>query len=148
MNDRPAPHIWTDELVQKLLTMRRDGFSASLIAREFGISRNAVIGKMHRVKNRNSLGIEYVTGNSMQKIKLPPRSFVKPPKPVGAVGNPVPFIRTGSQHCRFIVSDDGDPAMVCGNQKLNGSSYCEGHHAACYNGKPQAKLPRLAEVVK
>jgi GcrA cell cycle regulator len=41
---------WTDERVERLKSMWMDGRSASEIARELGgVSRNAVIGKVHRL---------------------------------------------------------------------------------------------------
>jgi GcrA cell cycle regulator len=47
---------WTDERVETLKTMWAEGKSASQIAKELGgITRNAVIGKVHRLglSNRN-----------------------------------------------------------------------------------------------
>lgn len=42
---------WTDERVERLKTLWAEGLSASQIAAELGgISRNAVIGKVHRLK--------------------------------------------------------------------------------------------------
>ncbi len=48
---------WTDERVEKLKTMWAEGKSASQIAKELGdVTRNAVIGKVHRLglSNRNA----------------------------------------------------------------------------------------------
>mgnify|MGYP001054768641 CR=1 FL=1 len=50
---------WTDERVETLKTMWSDGKSASQIAKELGgVTRNAVIGKVHRLglSNRNAPG--------------------------------------------------------------------------------------------
>ena len=50
---------WTDERVETLKTMWADGKSASQIAKELGgVTRNAVIGKVHRLglSNRNGGG--------------------------------------------------------------------------------------------
>ena len=46
------PSIWTDELVEQLLKLWQQGLSAADIARELGhdLSRNAVIGKIHRLR--------------------------------------------------------------------------------------------------
>jgi len=41
---------WTDERVEKLTSLWNDGMSASQIAKELGgVTRNAVIGKVHRL---------------------------------------------------------------------------------------------------
>jgi len=41
---------WTPDLVEKILAMNAAGDSAGIIAREIGTTRNAVIGKLMRVK--------------------------------------------------------------------------------------------------
>lgn len=42
--------IWTNEIIGKLTTLWNDGKTGSEIAEILGISRNAVIGKAHRLK--------------------------------------------------------------------------------------------------
>lgn len=43
-------HMWTDERVEKLTKLWAEGLSASQIAAQLGdVSRNAVIGKVHRL---------------------------------------------------------------------------------------------------
>ena len=47
---RPELQTWTDERVELLKKLWADGLSASQIAGELGgITRNAVIGKVHRL---------------------------------------------------------------------------------------------------
>src|SRR5213592_2572912 len=47
---RPDMQTWTDERVERLKKLWADGLSASQIAGEIGgITRNAVIGKVHRL---------------------------------------------------------------------------------------------------
>lgn len=41
---------WTDERITKLEAMWADGDSASIIGAELGITRSAVIGKIHRLR--------------------------------------------------------------------------------------------------
>jgi hypothetical protein len=40
---------WTDEAIETMKRMTLDGCSASVIAAELGTTRNAVIGKQHRI---------------------------------------------------------------------------------------------------
>ena len=48
---------WTDERVETLKTMWAEGKSASQIAKELGgVTRNAVIGKVHRLGLSNRVG--------------------------------------------------------------------------------------------
>ena len=41
--------FWTEERIAELLRLAADGLSAGLIAKEFGTTRNAIIGKLHRL---------------------------------------------------------------------------------------------------
>ncbi|KAE9630491.1 GcrA cell cycle regulator [Parasedimentitalea maritima] len=71
---------WTDERVELLKKMWGEGQSASQIAKELGgVTRNAVIGKVHRLglSNRNSTG-----GAKSAEPKEKPAAAAKPvPKP-------------------------------------------------------------------
>jgi GcrA cell cycle regulator len=40
---------WTDERTDRLTQLFEDDWSASMIARDIGVTRNAVIGKLHRL---------------------------------------------------------------------------------------------------
>jgi GcrA cell cycle regulator len=75
---------WTDERVELLRKLWQDGLSASQIAGELGagITRNAVIGKVHR------LGMS-------GRVKPPSAATARPraPKPARPASNPMP-IRT------------------------------------------------------
>lgn len=41
--------IWTEELITALRFLWKKGHSASLIAKTLGLTKNQVIGKVHRV---------------------------------------------------------------------------------------------------
>lgn len=42
--------VWTNERVDRLKRLRAGGLSCSQIAGDIGVGRNAVIGKLHRLK--------------------------------------------------------------------------------------------------
>lgn len=72
---------WTDERVEKLKKMWSEGQSASLIAKELGgVTRNAVIGKVHRLglSNRNGGGGQ--GGETAQKPEPKPAPETKAAK--------------------------------------------------------------------
>ncbi len=75
---------WTDERVETLKKMWGEGQSASQIAKELGgVTRNAVIGKVHRLGLSNRAG----SGGSASKAapKEKPAAAAKPaPKPKAA----------------------------------------------------------------
>jgi GcrA cell cycle regulator len=72
---------WTDERVELLKKMWGEGQSASQIAKELGgVTRNAVIGKVHRLglSNRSTTT---ATTKTEAKTKAAPKSEAKPAAP-------------------------------------------------------------------
>ncbi|MFE3838548.1 GcrA family cell cycle regulator [Pseudogemmobacter sonorensis] len=67
---------WTDERVELLKRMWSEGQSASQIAKELGgVTRNAVIGKVHR------LGLSNRVGGKEEEEAAPPASAAAPSQP-------------------------------------------------------------------
>ena len=70
---------WTDERVEILKKMWGEGQSASQIAKELGgVTRNAVIGKVHRLGLSNRAGSG---GNAKPETKAKPAKAAAKPKP-------------------------------------------------------------------
>jgi GcrA cell cycle regulator len=155
---------WNDERVELLKKLWADGLSASQIAgRLGGVTRNAVIGKVHR------LGLSGRATTSRMKSHRPrvrTQSAKRLMKPRFASGNPafrnlyladtepyVPpaeelviplkerkYIQTLTEvDCRWPI---GDPQQAdfhfCGKQKINGLPYCEVHARRAFQ-PPQAR---------
>lgn len=139
---------WNEETVELLLKLRREGLSASQIAKQIGpwITRNAVIGKLHR------MGLSLLTTwdvtpltpdefyrrkkRSIQGRNVPPRKFFKAEKPVNwdtAPVSSVTFADLEDHHCRFPFTS-GSKTKFCGQDATRGP-YCEEHHRRCYTGK-------------
>jgi GcrA cell cycle regulator len=151
---------WTDERVELLKKLWQEGLSASQIAGELGgITRNAVIGKVHR------LGL---SGRSKSARPATPRvrktrSPSLPPRPAArVVGNtalkmeaatdprprpaPVPVeelfippeeratILSLTEHtCKWPIGDPStDDFYFCGRHSLVGTPYCEHHARVAY----------------
>jgi GcrA cell cycle regulator len=75
---------WTDERIEQLKTMWQKGMTASQIAEELGgVSRNAVIGKAHRLELQSRpspvKAVETETAKTEPRKAAPPK-----PKPVAA----------------------------------------------------------------
>lgn len=76
-----AAMSWTDERVETLKRMWADGQSASAIAKELGgVTRNAVIGKVHR------LGLS----NRVEEAEIAPEAPAAPERAAPAAPRPVP----------------------------------------------------------
>lgn len=103
---------WTPELVERLRELWAEGHSTAEIGRMIGLSKNAVVGKAHR-------------------MKLPPRqSSPRKAKPV---------IRRVRVHagkgpaCQWPIGDprSGD-FHFCGAPAVPGKPYCEEHCAMAF----------------
>jgi GcrA cell cycle regulator len=147
---------WTDERVELLKKLWAEGLSASQIAARLGgVTRNAVIGKVHR------LGLSGRATSSRSSSPRPRRAHVprasrvsslmfgtrgntalKPQFELEADPAPAPLeelviplherasiMTLKEQMCRWPIGDPSDPEFhFCGRKKLGTLPYCE-HHA-------------------
>lgn len=155
----PPGVSWTAARVEYLRRRHSEGASAGVIARELGLSRNAVIGKIARLGLRGFGQGRNPSGDTLRKPKTP-----RPPKPVAPKAKPpapkpapvapaapdvatieltdlpagempataVRFLDTEARHCRWPVGNWAGPVETrhcCGHEKLPDSSYCSFHHA-------------------
>ena len=139
--------IWTDKHIDTLRKLWAEGLSASQIAgRIGGLSRNAVIGKIHRL---GLSGRATTTRIKNHKPKLRHKSAARP-RPVQALRDifadmpvdpvidepdvPIPVdqrrtvLTLEEHHCRWPVGDPREAEFhFCGGQKVKGLAYCERH---------------------
>ena len=69
---------------------------------------------------------------SLAEVRAAPVVKEPPPPPDT---KPVSILRVTG--CRYAVTDD-KPHQFCNAPMKDGSSYCEHHHAKCYDGLPRA----------
>jgi len=140
---------WTDERVEQLKGLWNEGLSASQIARALGgISRNAVIGKVHR------LGL---AGRAAPARAERPRTQRRTaihtaPAPVEIIeedpiklddGNFATVLTINDRMCRWPIGDPAENEFhFCGRKPKNGSPYCEAHARKAY--QPQTMKNRRA----
>jgi GcrA cell cycle regulator len=162
--------LWTDERVERLKSLWAKGYSASQIAdRLGGVTRNAVIGKLHRLKfyNADRPKSKRPKGSTMQTKAKPiiSETKVKQRRPAPAIAYllaerlpellPTVETRCGvallelKKHmCRWPIGDpkDDDFHFCCAPKRL-GSSYCEEHYAISIkkttNESKRFRLPDL-----
>ncbi|KMW57854.1 GcrA cell cycle regulator [Candidatus Rhodobacter oscarellae] len=80
---------WTDERVELLKTMWNDGQSASQIAKELGgVTRNAVIGKVHRLGLSNRATTTASAGSEKEAPAKEREAKAEPAKPEPEAAKP------------------------------------------------------------
>jgi GcrA cell cycle regulator len=155
--------IWTDERVEQLKKLWQEGLSASQIAAAMGgVSRNAVIGKVHRlglagrvkpvapptgskaVKGKNETGGKQgmVVGNTALKAEANTELAVQSaPQSAGenvlSFNNKCSIMDLRESSCRWPL---GDPTKsdfrYCGSRSDGGTPYCTYHGKMAYQSAP------------
>ena len=139
---------WDAERVAQLIKLFNDGLSASQVARQLGMkSRNAVIGKLHRLRLAGVVGASINAPHKPTASSARPKVWhverdikakrVPPPKPIvyekPASEFAVTILEARADQCRFIEGDyrvtDAAQALCCGAPTLDGKPYCGHHHA-------------------
>lgn len=129
---------WTPERIEKLQTLWEKGLSASQIAEDLGdgVSRNAVIGKAHR------LGLKARPSPVKTEVEARPATPPAPRKPKAAsAAKParVSLLDLNERICKWPHGHPGeDNFHFCGKAVQPGFPYCGEHCAIAY----QAQLPR------
>ena len=148
---------WTEEKVAKLKELWGKGSTASQIAEIIGgISRNAVIGKAHRlnlsakIKTRNSVrnnnelinSLEKKNVNSVRGRKSKFKSLIieKDFEPE----NPKQLEELDENSCKWPIGHpDEDSFYFCGRSSLKDFSYCKLHLLYAY--QPKGKKEEVTE---
>jgi len=151
---------WTDERVELLKRLWSEGLSASQIAAQLGgVTRNAVIGKVHRLslsgrakpasnsprprKPRSAspqrAGTRhYVAGNTALKTHVQPAPRRVPaPVPIEDIVVPisrrVSLLELNDTMCKWPEGDPGSESFCfCGHNSFNNLPYCEYHSRLAY----------------
>lgn len=151
---------WTDERTNTLKKLWAEGNSCSVIARQLGgISRNAVIGKIHRlglsgrvttqrkkqapwfrrVRKAKAVRAGIARARTWREIAKSLPQHPLPPPTVTDVAR-VQLLDLESHHCRWPV---GEPTQgFCGCSAVPGLPYCAGHADRAYRA-PTATMPHM-----
>lgn len=154
-------NAWTDTQVEALKTLWAEGRSASEIAQVLRyFSRNAVIGKAHRLElpkraeqtckqaahkpkaarttrvstRRTTCAVQFGELEPAKKHEPVKTTFVPElgdfPRVIGATAS---LLARSEHQCAWPVGETSDPEFhYCTNTKHAGSSYCAGHHAIAW----------------
>jgi GcrA cell cycle regulator len=126
---------WLSERIERLKALWNAGKSASQIGNELGVSRNAVIGKIHRLQGYTPTRIAKPPAQA-KPPKPPPAPKWKPKAPPPAPPEPVvdnvPSLDLTINQlkpgvCRY-PHGERSPYFFCGQPTREGSPYCALHH--------------------
>jgi hypothetical protein len=137
-------------LTDRLVVLQSRGFTAREIAQKLGrefdfpFTRNAIIGKMHRlclpprVKPITQPKPKKVYARKRKRKGAGPERIVMKvqQQPRADVGEPITIYQLGFGDCRYPLGNY--PFVFCGKEQLEGSSYCPEHFVVCHHANGSA----------
>jgi len=165
---------WTDERVEQLRKLWMEGLSASQIANTLGdgVTRNAVIGKVHRLGLSGRVKAQ-TPSKPRTRSAQPSRQSSRPPRrPAGAIqganalayapralaapepaadvvvpmSTPVTIMELKEDTCRFPLGDPSSPDFrYCGAKSELGVPYCPFHTRLAYQPAQERRRERDRE---
>lgn len=145
---RPHALLWSDEKTALLRELLKNGFTYKYIAEVLNVSKNSLIGRVHRIKAAYPAGQKKTLVSFSRKRQKALRAlrkrmtqnyvpYVSPPN--GRIdwsqeppSLKVSFVDLEDFQCRYV---HGDPKQgghhFCGHPQKSASSYCEFHTAVC-----------------
>lgn len=140
---------WTAERIEQLRHFVIAGLSCSQIAAEIGVSRNAVIGKIHRLgigPGRPAAPPARACPPRVRRPRQPQPRFLKlfgaapyladetdPALAPIDTTQRCTLVAVAQGKCRWPIGDPCDPDFLfCGNEAVTGLSYCVGHARMAY----------------
>jgi hypothetical protein len=147
---------WTEKRVKRLKLLQEEGLSATVIATKLGpdFTKGMVLGKLRRLSLEEGPSTPRQTRKaSVERVISPnkiPARRVAGPRPSSRIALPNPTARTKGVrlydlhegHCRWPVGVDKPARYFCGEQAVNGSSWCEAHQRIAFPnlGKPAVRI--------
>ena len=138
---------WTEERVEQLKSLWADGLSASQIARVLGgVTRNAVIGKVHRLGLAGRAGParaerpRSVSHKSIARIAVPEPEIIEEEPLVLDDGHFATVLTINDRMCHWPIGDPAENSFhFCGRKPKTGSPYCEAHARKAYQPQTQRR---------
>ena len=138
---------WGPDAIETLRALWAEGLSTAEIGRRMGVSKNAVVGKAHRLNlpARPSPIRRDATPAARQPTPRPIVARPIAPRPVRpATPPPAPMLaprpaaprhvsRAGARSCSWPIGEPGTRGFhFCGCEALTGKPYCAEHAAVAY----------------
>ena len=144
--------LWTDEMVAELCRLWDKGLTANEIAKKLGVTKNAIVGKVHRLclparpspiknkaeeQNEQQLVVksEVIEENIQTSEEIVEQETVEN-KVEETHKNPAGIMKLvdlDSHTCRWPIGDPRDDDFgFCGKKVRSGQTYCDEHSAMAY----------------
>lgn len=153
---------WTEKMVEDLKIMWKQGLTTGEIGKRLGVSKNSIVGKVHRlqldarpspIKKKEEIAQETVAAadtapakESISKVKeekkVCPAKEKAEEKPVSVAAQNqtekkqngrIRLIDLDNHTCRWPIGDPKDENFhFCGKKVKIGQTYCEEHAALAY----------------
>lgn len=142
---------WTDDRVNLLKQLWGEGKTAAEIAKELGdgVTRNAVIGKAHRLKLSSRVSpIQQNNKPKRQKSDRPPRAPKRSNKSIPIFkGKEIPMEELRDKMCRWPNGDpqDRENFSFCGCEQVEGLPYCATHAQIAYQTSTRSRELRAKD---
>lgn len=139
---------WTDERVALLKKLWGEGKTAAEIAKSLGggFTRNAVIGKAHRLKLSSRLSPitppprKLEAANTTVRTSAP-RAKAAPIQAAAIVTKGIKLIDLKERMCRWPLGDPKDPEFnFCGCNSVAGLPYCADHARMAFQVNKRSRL--------
>ena len=138
---------WTDEMVEGLRQMWDEGLTANEIAKRLGVSKNSIVGKVHRlclkarpspIKRKDVVeetvvdNVQEVVPETEVVVEKTIEVTVKKNKKSEKNGN-IKLVELDSHTCRWPLGDPRDDDFCfCGKKIRLGQTYCDEHSTLDY----------------
>lgn len=143
---------WTDDRITLLKRLWGEGKTAAEIAKALGgVTRNAVIGKAHRLKLSNR--VSPIQQNNKKSIpvvaKVQPQPIERKIQkaPVQDNRKRVPLTELKANECRWPLGDPRDQNFgFCGCSQIPGLPYCAEHAKIAYQAATRNRILKAEEA--
>ncbi|MGH6946347.1 MAG: GcrA family cell cycle regulator [Kiloniellales bacterium] len=139
---------WSEDRIRELRRLWQAGYSASAIGKALGVSKNAVVGKAHRLKLTARPSPIRAGGAPRRRSVVPAVVAARPEKPA-AVAPPAAAPQPAREQrpkvaaqngkgpaCLWPIGDPGDADFhFCSQPSAPGKPYCQDHCAKAYINK-------------
>jgi GcrA cell cycle regulator len=143
---------WTETTIARLRALWSEGLPTAEIGRRLGLTKNAVVGKAHRLDLPARRSPIRPGEPSKRRAPRPPVPRLADLVPIASVPSPAPSSRSGTgatlpvtctapriapvlgdHPCRRPIGDPGTKSFrFCGERAVKGKPYCEAHRKLAY----------------